>query len=77
MVTTVRTAGPARPGDTFDTLNPATSEVIATFPVFGEDDVAEAVDLARGLVGGAALEGPPDPAAGLEVAHHPLHRAPG
>jgi acyl-CoA reductase-like NAD-dependent aldehyde dehydrogenase len=47
MVTTVRTAGPARPGDTFDTLNPATSEVIATFPVFGEDDVAEAVDLAR------------------------------
>jgi acyl-CoA reductase-like NAD-dependent aldehyde dehydrogenase len=47
MVTTVRTAGPARPGETFDTLNPATSEVIATFPVFGEDDVAEAVDLAR------------------------------
>ena len=47
MVTTVRTAGPVRPGETFDTLNPATSEVIATFPVFGEDDVAEAVSLAR------------------------------
>jgi acyl-CoA reductase-like NAD-dependent aldehyde dehydrogenase len=47
MVTTLRTAGPARPGETFDTLNPATTEVIATFPVFGEDDVAEVVDLAR------------------------------
>jgi acyl-CoA reductase-like NAD-dependent aldehyde dehydrogenase len=47
MVTTLRTAGRARPAETFDTLNPATSEVIATFPVFGEDDVAEAVDLAR------------------------------
>jgi acyl-CoA reductase-like NAD-dependent aldehyde dehydrogenase len=47
MVTTLRTTGSARPAETFDTLNPATSEVIATFPVFGENDVAEAVDLAR------------------------------
>ncbi len=47
MVTTLRTTGPARPAGTFETHNPATSEVIATFPVFGEDDVAEVVDLAR------------------------------
>jgi acyl-CoA reductase-like NAD-dependent aldehyde dehydrogenase len=47
MVTTLRTHGPARPAETFDTVNPATSEVIATFPVFGEGDVAEAVELAH------------------------------
>jgi acyl-CoA reductase-like NAD-dependent aldehyde dehydrogenase len=47
MVTTLRTTGPARPAETFDSLNPATSEVVATFPVFGEDDVAETVGLAR------------------------------
>jgi acyl-CoA reductase-like NAD-dependent aldehyde dehydrogenase len=47
MVTTLRTQGPARPGPTFDTLNPATSEVIATFPVFGEDEVAETVERAH------------------------------
>jgi acyl-CoA reductase-like NAD-dependent aldehyde dehydrogenase len=33
--------------DTFDTLNPATSEVIATFPVCGEHEVQAAVDRAR------------------------------
>src|SRR5580700_8984124 len=47
MVTTLRTQGPARPGETFETLNPATSEVIATFGVFGEDDVAAAVERAH------------------------------
>jgi acyl-CoA reductase-like NAD-dependent aldehyde dehydrogenase len=47
MVTTLRTPGPARPAETFDTLNPATSEVIATFGVFGEADVSEAVERAR------------------------------
>jgi acyl-CoA reductase-like NAD-dependent aldehyde dehydrogenase len=47
MVTTLRTQGQARPAETFDTLNPATSEVIASFPVFGEDDVAETVDRAH------------------------------
>jgi len=47
MVTTLRTHGPARPADTFHTMNPATSEVIATFPVFGEDDVTETVELAH------------------------------
>ena len=47
MVTTLRTQGPARPGPTFDTLNPATSEVIATFPVFGEDELAETVERAH------------------------------
>jgi acyl-CoA reductase-like NAD-dependent aldehyde dehydrogenase len=47
MVTTLRTQGKARPAETFDTVNPATSEVIESFPVFGEDDVAETVDRAR------------------------------
>jgi acyl-CoA reductase-like NAD-dependent aldehyde dehydrogenase len=47
MVTTLRTQGPARPANTFPTLNPATSEVIATFGVFGEDDVAVAVERAH------------------------------
>jgi acyl-CoA reductase-like NAD-dependent aldehyde dehydrogenase len=47
MVTTLRTQGPARPAQTFDSVNPATSEVIATFAVFGESDVAETVERAR------------------------------
>ncbi len=47
MVTTLRTQGPARPGQTVDTLNPATSEVIATFPVFGEAEVADTVERAH------------------------------
>jgi acyl-CoA reductase-like NAD-dependent aldehyde dehydrogenase len=41
------TQGQATPAKTFDTLNPATSEVIATFPVFGEAEVGQAVDRAR------------------------------
>jgi acyl-CoA reductase-like NAD-dependent aldehyde dehydrogenase len=36
-----------RSTETFDTLNPATSEVIATFPVYGEQDVADAVERAH------------------------------
>ena len=47
MGTTLRTQGPARPGASFDSLNPATSEVIASFAVFGEDDVAETVERAH------------------------------
>jgi acyl-CoA reductase-like NAD-dependent aldehyde dehydrogenase len=47
MVTTLRTQGQGRPAETFDSVNPATSEVIATFPVFGEDEVAQAVERAR------------------------------
>ncbi|MBV9380358.1 MAG: aldehyde dehydrogenase family protein [Streptosporangiaceae bacterium] len=39
---------PSSPGaETFDTVNPATGEVIATFPVQGERDVAAAVARAR------------------------------
>src|ERR1022692_1315094 len=41
------TQGQAKPAATFDTLNPATSEVIATFPVSGEAEVGQAVDRAR------------------------------
>ena len=37
------TQGQATPTATFDTLNPATSEVIATFPVCGEAEVGQAV----------------------------------
>src|SRR6266513_4702080 len=47
MATTLWTQGPARPLESFDTVNPATSEVIATFGIFGEDEVAEAVDHAH------------------------------
>jgi acyl-CoA reductase-like NAD-dependent aldehyde dehydrogenase len=47
MVTTVRAQGMSRSTETFDTLNPATSEVIATFPVSGEGEVNEAVERAR------------------------------
>jgi acyl-CoA reductase-like NAD-dependent aldehyde dehydrogenase len=47
MVTTVRTHGMPRSTETFDTLNPATSEVIATFPVSGENEVDDAVERAH------------------------------
>src|SRR5882724_4145269 len=51
MVTTTVTSAPPRGGQVFDTVNPATSEVIATFPVYGEQDIADAV--ARARVAGA------------------------
>ena len=51
MASTVQAAGTTRGTGTFDTLSPATSEVIATFPVCGEQDVADAV--ARARVAGA------------------------
>jgi acyl-CoA reductase-like NAD-dependent aldehyde dehydrogenase len=47
MATTLRTQSPARPAESFDSLNPATSEVIATFGVFSEDDVAQTVERAH------------------------------
>jgi acyl-CoA reductase-like NAD-dependent aldehyde dehydrogenase len=47
MVITLRTQSPARPAESFDSLNPATSEVIATFGVFSEDDVARTVEQAH------------------------------
>jgi acyl-CoA reductase-like NAD-dependent aldehyde dehydrogenase len=47
MATTLRTQSPARPAESFDSLNPATSEVIATFGVFSEDDVARTVERAH------------------------------
>jgi acyl-CoA reductase-like NAD-dependent aldehyde dehydrogenase len=43
MITTARASGTARGAETFDSLNPATSEVIATFSVYDENDVAEVV----------------------------------
>src|ERR1022692_2085552 len=44
---TTWTHEPARSVATFDTLNPATSEVIATFPVCGEHEIQAAVGRAR------------------------------
>jgi acyl-CoA reductase-like NAD-dependent aldehyde dehydrogenase len=43
---TTTTSG-RRSAETFDTLNPATGEIIATFPVCGEEDVAGTVARAR------------------------------
>jgi acyl-CoA reductase-like NAD-dependent aldehyde dehydrogenase len=43
---TARTYGQARQVETFDTVNPATSEVIATFPVHGQGEVDAAVERA-------------------------------
>jgi acyl-CoA reductase-like NAD-dependent aldehyde dehydrogenase len=47
MMTTTTTSS----AETFDTLNPATSEIIATFPVCGEDDVAATVARAQVAAG--------------------------
>jgi acyl-CoA reductase-like NAD-dependent aldehyde dehydrogenase len=47
MVTTARTQDAPRSAQTFDTLNPATSEVIATFAVCGADEVNAAVERAH------------------------------
>jgi acyl-CoA reductase-like NAD-dependent aldehyde dehydrogenase len=40
-------AGQLRAPETFDSVNPATSEVIATFPVFGQAEVNDTVERAR------------------------------
>lgn len=47
MTAIAQPAGATRLAGTFDTLNPATSEVIGTFPVSGENDVEAAVARAR------------------------------
>jgi acyl-CoA reductase-like NAD-dependent aldehyde dehydrogenase len=47
MDTTVWTRGPAVPAETFDTVNPATSEVIATFPAMRESEVGALVERAH------------------------------
>jgi acyl-CoA reductase-like NAD-dependent aldehyde dehydrogenase len=47
MGTTVWTRGQAGSAQTFDSVNPATSEVIATFPAMRESEVAAAVERAR------------------------------
>ena len=41
-------AGQIGAPETFDSVNPATSEVIATFPVFGQAEVNDTVERARG-----------------------------
>src|SRR5580658_4422264 len=47
MVTSVRTSAQAGLVKTFDSLDPANGEPLATFPVFGEHEVAETVARAR------------------------------
>jgi acyl-CoA reductase-like NAD-dependent aldehyde dehydrogenase len=47
MATTTWTPGPAQSAATFDTLNPATAEVIGTFPVCGAAEVNTAVKRAQ------------------------------
>jgi acyl-CoA reductase-like NAD-dependent aldehyde dehydrogenase len=47
MVTTSSRVSGVRPADTFDTVNPATGEVIASFPVHATADVEAALDRAR------------------------------
>ena len=77
---TVWTHGQARQAETFDSVNPATSEVIATFPVHGRAEVERgrrAGPGRGGLVVRAGLEGAADEAARLEVPPDPLRRPPG
>ena len=47
MVATVHKAASSGGVKTFDSLNPATDEPIATFPIFGAHEVGEVVDKAR------------------------------
>jgi acyl-CoA reductase-like NAD-dependent aldehyde dehydrogenase len=47
MVTTVHSRAMADTAETFDTVNPATAEVIASFPVCGQNEVDDAVARAR------------------------------
>src|SRR6266851_6713434 len=47
METTVWTQGQARQVETFDTVNPATSEVIATYPIQAESEVEAVIERAR------------------------------
>ena len=47
MTATLGSYGHVRSTDTFDTLNPATNEVIGTYPIFNAQDVAVTVEQAR------------------------------
>ena len=47
MVTTVRSSAQSSLVKTFDSLNPATSEPIGTYPIFGEHEVAQTVAKSR------------------------------
>ena len=47
MTATLGSYGHVRSTDTFDTLNPATNEVIGTYPIFNAQDVAGTVERAR------------------------------
>jgi acyl-CoA reductase-like NAD-dependent aldehyde dehydrogenase len=47
MTATLGTHPFVRSTDTFDSVNPATGEVIATYPVFNEQDVADTVERAQ------------------------------
>ena len=51
MTSTQAKPGATQEATTFDSLNPATGEVVATFPVHNEADVRAAVDRARSAAG--------------------------
>ncbi|HEY0360025.1 MAG TPA: aldehyde dehydrogenase family protein, partial [Mycobacteriales bacterium] len=56
-MSTTATHAPTRPG-TFDSLHPATGEVVGTYPVHTADDVAAAVARAREAATWWAAQGP-------------------
>src|SRR5215469_7064268 len=47
MTATLGTLGFVRSNETFESLNPATGEVVGTYPIFNEHDVADTVERAR------------------------------
>jgi acyl-CoA reductase-like NAD-dependent aldehyde dehydrogenase len=64
--------------DTFESLNPATGDVVGTFPIAGPEDVRAAVERAhrRSLVARPRLRRPAPAAVGVEVADRaPIPRA--
>lgn len=47
MTATLGTYGFVRSTETFDSLNPATGEVVGTYPIFSEQDVSDTVERAK------------------------------
>ena len=69
-------SGPAPDRRTFDSLNPATGQPSATFPLYSRADAEVAGQPGAGggaLVGGPQRDGTAEPAAGLEILPDPAH----
>ena len=70
-------AGQTSAPETFDSVNPATSEVIATFPVFGQDEVSAALERASEAAtwwSGLGWKDRQTRLLAVEVPPDPLHR---